>query len=165
MPIERCAQCGFNSDAWTDATAMDAITQLPARWMAAVSGLSAEELRRRPISDMWSIAEYTDHVREVLFGMRFVLDTATELPGTDLGDPPEAPFDPEPSSIDVPHALSGIEHEARELYGRLIEVPSTSWKAAVVVGGEEVDLHWIARHAVHDATHHLDDVERLRIRL
>jgi hypothetical protein len=165
MPIERCAQCGFDSDAWSDASAMEAIVQLPARWMAAVSGLSTEELRRRPVSDMWSIAEYTDHVREVLFGMRLVLDTATESPGTDLGDPPEAPFDPEPRPIDVPVALSGIEHEARELYGRLTDVPSASWEAVVLVGGEEIDLHWIARHAVHDATHHLDDVVRLRIRL
>jgi hypothetical protein len=28
-----------------------------------------------------------------------------------------------------------------------------------------VDLHWIARHAVHDATHHLADVELLRYAL
>ena len=30
---------------------------------------------------MWSIAEYADHVREVLFGMRFVLDTALTFDG------------------------------------------------------------------------------------
>jgi hypothetical protein len=72
---------------------------------------------------------------------------------------------PEPRSIDVPVTLSGIEHEVRELYGRLTDVSSASWEAVVVIGGEDVDLHWIARHAVHDASHHLDDVQRLRMRL
>jgi len=33
---------------------------------------------------MWSIAEYADHVRRVLFGMRFLLDTAVTQPGTVL---------------------------------------------------------------------------------
>src|SRR5437588_5664049 len=121
MAIERCAQCGFDGGNWSDAAAMEAIAQLPVRWVEAVSGLSTEELQGRPVSDMWSIAEYADHVREVLFGMRFLVDTAAESPGTDLGDPPEAPFDPEPRSIDVTLALSGIEHEVRELYGRLTD--------------------------------------------
>jgi hypothetical protein len=44
---------------------------------------------------MWSIAEYVDHVREVLFGMRFLLDTAVHDPGTDLAEPPEPSFEPE----------------------------------------------------------------------
>jgi hypothetical protein len=35
----------------------------------------------------------------------------------------------------------------------------------VIVADEAVDLHWIARHAVHDATHHLQDVTRLRANL
>jgi MOSC domain-containing protein YiiM len=31
--------------------------------------------------------------------------------------------------------------------------------------GEQVDLTWIGRHAVHDAMHHLHDVGRIRVRL
>jgi len=34
-----------------------------------------------------------------------------------------------------------------------------------IVDGDRVDLHWIARHAVHDPTHHLRDVARLRAAL
>jgi hypothetical protein len=33
------------------------------------------------------------------------------------------------------------------------------------VDGDELDVHWIARHAVHDSTHHLDDIARLRAAL
>lgn len=162
MTREHCPECGFDSDEWSDAAAVQAITQIPARWTEAVTGLSSAELQRRPISDMWSIAEYTDHVREVLFGIRFLLDVVTEAPETDLGDPPEPRFDPEPRVIDIDDALAGVESEAGQLHDRLSELPSPGWGATALVHGDTVDLHWLARHAVHDASHHLGDVSRLR---
>jgi hypothetical protein len=160
--VERCEQCGFDGGTWSDAAAMRAIGALPVRWAEAVDGLTADDVHRRPISRMWSIAEYADHVREVLFGMRFMLDVAVAQPGRDLGDPPNAPFDPQPRVVDVAAALSGIEREAKELHDRLTELPASAWESTVIVGGDEVDPHWIARHAVHDPTHHLADIQRLR---
>jgi hypothetical protein len=114
---------------------------------------------------MWSIAEYVDHVREVLFGMRFLVDTALRDPGADLGDAPEPAFDPEPRAIALDSALAALSAEARQLSDALAAVPPDVWDSRVIVDGEAVDLHWIARHAVHDATHHLRDVERLRAAL
>jgi hypothetical protein len=111
---------------------------------------------------MWSIAEYADHVREVLFSMRFLLDTAIAQPGADLGEAPEPPFEREPRVIDVDSVLAGIDREATSLRGRLSELSPSAWSSKVIVDGNEVDPHWIVRHAVHDATHHLLDVERLR---
>ena len=49
--------------------------RLPAQWQRAVSEVDPDQLCDRPIPEMWSIAEYADHVREVLFAMRFLLDT------------------------------------------------------------------------------------------
>jgi hypothetical protein len=43
-------------------------------------------------------------------------------------------------------------------------VPSataTAWESTITLDNTGVDPHWIVRHAVHDATHHLLDVERL----
>lgn len=165
MTAERCDQCGFDGDAWADAAAVDAIATLPRRWRGALAGLSDDQLLRRPIPDMWSIAEYVDHVREVLFGMRFVLDSAVAQPGIDLGDPPEPRFDPEPRHIDSAAALQGVGREARALVDRLSELDQTAWTAVARVGDQSVDAPWIVRHAVHDATHHLLDVERLRAAL
>lgn len=51
------------------------------------------------------------------------------------------------------------------LGGRLREVPEHAWDHKVRVGEDELDSRWICRHAVHDATHHLMDVERLRAAL
>ena len=162
MPVETCAECGFDGDQWSDAEAMDAIGSLGPRWEQATAGLDASDANRRPVAAMWSIAEYADHVREVLFGMRFVLDSAVEHPGIDLGDAPEPVFAPTPRAIDLTAALAGLGHEASALRARLAELPPESWNHIAVVGGSEIDGRWICRHAVHDATHHLEDVARLR---
>ena len=162
MSAERCEQCGFDGEAWTDEAAMDAIGRLPAQWREVTTGIEDEVLQRRHLPDTWSIAEYADHVREVLFGMRFLLDSAVERPGVDLGDSPEPQFTPTARSIDVSAAVSGIETEAVALVDRLAQLGRSAWDSTAVVGGEVLDAHWICRHAVHDATHHLDDVGRLR---
>lgn len=165
MPVERCNECGFDGGDWTDAAALDVIGELPGRFRTATAGLGQHDAVRRPLPATWSIVEYVDHVREVLFAMRFVLDSALARPGVDLGEAPEPRFDPEPRAIDLEAALDGLEGEAMSLRSRLREVPEQSWDHAVRVGGDELDARWICRHAVHDATHHLMDVGRLRAAL
>jgi hypothetical protein len=165
MPAEQCDECRFDGNAWTDASAIDTAHQLHNQWADAIAGLTVDELQRRPIDGMWSIAEYTDHVRETAFGMRFVLDTVLNAPGTDLGEPPEPRFEPDARSIDVPRALSRFQSEITQLCDRLRAVPHDQWDATCTIGGEDIDIHWIARHIVHDVTHHLGDVARLRLAL
>jgi hypothetical protein len=165
MTVEVCAECGFDGNSWTDGDAVSAIARLPAAWSDAVDGLSRHDARRRPLPAMWSIAEYVDHVREVLFGMRFLLETALSEPGADLGAAPEPTFDPEPRVIDIDRALAGISVEANLLTDALSAASPSLWSTTVVVDGDHVDVHWIARHGVHDPTHHLRDVARLRTSL
>ncbi len=162
MSGERCKECGFDSDDWSDASAIAAIQRLPLQWTTAVAGLTPRDRLRRPVHQMWSIAEYADHVREVLFGMRFLLDTAISQPGTDLGESPPQEFASQPRLIDVDAALDGIDHEARSLSQQLSELSSHDWFVTVRFDGTSVDPHWIARHIVHDVTHHLLDIGRLR---
>jgi hypothetical protein len=59
-------------------------------------------------------------------------------------------------------ALSGIGTEARALRDRLGEMAEAPWRWTAIIGADEVDAHWVCRHAVHDASHHLGDVRRLR---
>jgi hypothetical protein len=165
VDAERCSECGYDAGDQSDADAMRAIGLLPAQWVAALDGLAPRDLLRRPVADRWSIAEYADHVREVLFAMRFLADTAVIRPGSDLGEVPTAPFDAEPRQVDVPAALSGIDREAGALVDALGALAPAQWDVGVTVGGSTVDAHWIVHHAVHDATHHLLDVERLRAAL
>ena len=165
MPVERCAECGFDGGQWSDTDALVAVAQLPARWRESVDALDAASAQRRPIASMWSIAEYTEHVREVIFGMRFVLDVALADPGADLGKSPEPRFDVEPRPIDVERALTGFASEIGQLCDRLRQLAAEQWECSAIVSGNHVDAHWIVRHAVHDVTHHLGDVQRLRAAL
>lgn len=165
MDFERCDECGFSGEKWSDAGAISAIAELPARFADAVAGISSDELVRRPVENQWSIAEYTDHVREVLFGMRFLLDIVVSQPETDLGDSPSTPFEPEPRQIDIDLALRGIERETTSFLDSLAELSPNQWDAIVTLDRTNVDPHWIVRHAVHDSNHHLLDIERLRLAL
>jgi len=163
VDFERCDECGFNGEEWSDAAAISAIERLPTRFADVVAGLSSDDLLRRPLDGQWSIAEYADHVREVLFGMRFLLDIAVTQPGTDLGESPSSPIEPEPRQIDIDAALAGIEREVTSLLRTFSELSPNEWHSIVTLDGANVDLHWIVRHAVHDSTHHLLDMERLRL--
>jgi hypothetical protein len=162
VTTEQCELCGFDGSIWSNANAIVAVAELPARWTRAVSGLTSADVLRRPVPEMWSIAEYTDHLCEVLFGMRFLLDAVVNQPVDELGASPDSRFYPEPRPIEVEAALAGIAREATSLRESLSELPDGAWAWTVVLDGTDVDPHWIVRHAVHDATHHLLDVERLR---
>jgi hypothetical protein len=120
---------------------------------------------RRPVAHRWSIAEYTDHVRKTVFGMRFILDIALADPGLDLGEPPEPAFEPEAREIDIEASLAGFDHEVFEFCNALAGLPAERWRLSVVVGGDEVDAHWMVRHALHDVTHHLGDIRRIHVAL
>jgi hypothetical protein len=141
---------------------IEAIAAQPEQWEQAIHGVAGDKISRRPIPEMWSVAEYVDHVREVLFGMRLVVESALSQPGVDLGQAPEPRFDRLPRRIDVKTALTELGREAEALAERLRRLSSPERHLTAIIGGEAVDSHWVARHAVHDATHHLDDVERLR---
>lgn len=162
MPAEHCDECGFDGDRWTSEAAVAAIAALPDRWSDATRGLSPSEACRRPIASTWSVSEYADHVREVLFAMRFVLDSAVASPGVDLGLAPEPAFDPEPRALVLTDALDGLRREATALADRLQTLTVDEWTHEASIGDDEVDAHWICRHAVHDATHHLMDIGRVR---
>lgn len=161
MNAEGCTECGFDGDAWSDAKALEQVALLPELWAQAISGIAPSDVSRRPIGGMWSIAEYTDHVRETTFGMRFVLAMALQEPGVSLGDPPEPRFDPEPRQIDIAGALAAFSREVQALTAALTAAAGR-WESSAVVGGNEVDIHWVVRHALHDVIHHLGDVRHLR---
>lgn len=81
--------------------------------------------------------------------MRFMLDMMLTQPGTDLGESPSSPFEPEPRQIDIDAALAGIELEATSLLETFSELSPEEWHSIVTLDGGDVDPHWIVRHAVH----------------
>ncbi len=166
MDVDRCDECHFDGSRWTDQDVLTTLGVLRPLWDLYLEGADEDVLHTRPTPEQWSIAEYTDHLGGTLWAMRFLVDTARETPGTDLGDVLGQPFDPEPAVVDLDAALDRLAEEASRLAQALAAVPTDEWSDSTVsFSGDTVDLAWIGRHALHDATHHLHDVSRIRVAL
>lgn len=160
--VERCSECGFDGGTTTTPEAILILSELPDWWAAVIMGVSTTDLGSRPIIGMWSIAEYTDHVREVAFGMRFVLDTAIQSPGLDLGESPTPIFTEAPQPISTAAALDRFRSEIEHLVDSLQGLSPEQQRGTVTIDGSVVNSDWVVRHAVHDITHHIGDIQRLK---
>ena len=157
---ETCDQCGFDAAQWNRQDTINTIRCLPTFARHAVSDLPAELESKRPSAGVWSIAEYVDHMREMVFGNRFMVDLALENPGVDLG---EAPADPdERPVVALDTALDGLVGELGQLWERVRNFTDDQWSAHAVLDGKAKHVDWIARHVVHDCLHHVDDIARIR---
>lgn len=157
-PLDHCRACGFDADGWDDGdtiTTLGALAPLAAYWCEP---LGRELLNERPRPDVWSAAEYLDHTRETLFGMRFLVDSALDDPDRDLGPAIEPGPPGSPRTLDPEATMAGLGEEARQLAHRLRTIEPERWDDAVVLGGRRHTVRWASRHAIHDAWHHLVDV-------
>ena len=73
---EQCDQCGFDSDRWTRRDLTHAFSYIAARAVYTLEDLPPEVPNQRPDTDTWSMLEYLEHVREVTWGHRFLVDMA-----------------------------------------------------------------------------------------
>ncbi len=162
-PLETCDECGFDAAQWNRQDTVNTIRYLPVLARHAVAGLSPELASQRPTPAVWSIAEYTEHLREMVFGNRFMIDLALENPGVDLGAAPDNPDEREEVSLE--EAVSGLTDELTQLWDRVRQLADEQWAVHAVLDGEAKDVDWVARHVVHDQLHHMGDIARIRHRL
>lgn len=161
QPLDRCDQCGFDGHEWDDRDTIKTIGLLPQLVRLWSGPVRAADLNNRPEAEVWSVAEYLDHVRETLFNIRFVVDLALhgddKVPDNDLGpDIEPAPAGPH-RQLDVDEVLIQLDEEAAQLVTSLRAV-GDSWNNGVTIGGRLHTIAWAARHAVHDSWHHLTDI-------
>jgi hypothetical protein len=167
MEPERCAECGFDATLLTTADATTALRSLGRRWREAFEDVPDEVLRRRPDPQTWSPLEYAAHTRDVLallgHGLSEILDDARpEFPGIDpdpLGDDGSA-ADHGYNTLDPSRVLDSLERNASAMADRAARALPAHFSRTATVRGETVDAARILKHAVHDATHHLKDVQR-----
>lgn len=161
-PLEGCDACGFDSARYDRADTISSQRVIPAILAAASAGLDDAALHTRPDPATWSIVEYLDHVREVAFGNRMAIEIALQDPGTDLGEPPEVPVTDTPKILDRSAVLDAMTAEFGLLDERLSSLTDEEWRTPVVLGGRHHRVGWFARHVLHDGTHHLADIGRIR---
>jgi MOSC domain-containing protein YiiM len=163
--VERCAECGFDSDQWDERDTLRTIASGGLRWRWTIEGLDDADLQRRVDGQTWSIAEYTQHIREVAWMMRFLVDVASTKPGSDLGSGVEAAPAGAHRIVDIGTELDRLDEELFALYDDAAKLAPDAWTASVVVGGADREVGWALRHLVHDLSHHLMDIGRIRHRL
>jgi hypothetical protein len=165
---ERCAECGFDATLLTNKDAITALRSLGRRWREAFEDVPDEQLRRRPDPGTWSPLEYAAHTRDVLAllgeGLGQILDdTRPTFPNVEpdpLG-PDGAAADHGYNELDPQRVLNSLDARAREMADRASKALPEHFRRTATAGGETVDAARILKHAVHDATHHLRDVERI----
>jgi hypothetical protein len=161
---ERCAECGFDGTRLSAGDAIAALRTLGPRWRQAFKDRPDEILRSRPAPNVWSPLEYAAHTRDVLMlnglGMHEILrGHSPELPPV---EPDEEAADHGYNELDPNRVLDELDANARRIADRASRVVGAEpWTRSARIGGRDVDAGWVLRHALHDATHHLRDVERI----
>jgi hypothetical protein len=165
---ERCAECGFDATLLTNADAITALRSLGRRWREAFHDDRGEDvpddvLRRRPDPQTWSPLEYAAHTRDILALLGHVLgqildDERPEFPTVEP-DPPGT--DHGYNDLDPARVLDSLERNANTMADRAAKALPAHFSRTATLGGETADGARVLKHAVHDATHHLKDVQRI----
>lgn len=162
MEPERCEECGFDATLLTTADAITALRSMGRRWRELFKDVPERKLRERPEPQTWSALEYAAHTRDVIglvgWGMHEVLEGGH--PSFEAIEPDEPGLDRGYNQLDPDTVLKELAANAGRMADRAERALPDHWARTAVMGGREVDAGWLLRHAVHDASHHLRDVER-----
>jgi len=167
MRAETCDECRFDSTRWDAADTISTLRSLAARWDQVLDGLPPALADVRPDDETWSIAEYTDHAANTLWSMRFVLEVIRADPGSVLDSGAgHGGITPDHRPVDLAEASARMHVEGAALHDLACAIPPDTWEGgAVTIDGEAWSIGWTLRHTVHDVSHHLVDIGRIRHRL
>jgi hypothetical protein len=159
---ERCDECGFDGTRLTATDAVAALRSMGRRWRELFKDVPVERLRERSDAATWSPLEYAAHTRDVIalvgWGMAQVLEG--KRPSFDAVEPDPPGTDHGYNALDPAKVLDELQSNAERAAARAERELPEHWGRTGSIGGVETDAGWLLRHAVHDASHHLRDVER-----
>ncbi len=163
MDHERCDACGFDGAAYDPVTLLDALRALGPAWSAMLVE-AGPELRLRPAPGTWSPIEYAAHSRDItalhVYGVEQALTGGEPvLPGIDgdgLIESAAATY----ADADRVTVVSELSVHARRLADLADDGGVGAWTRGITIGDSRSDVRRLLEHALHDSSHHLDDVER-----
>ncbi|MGO9558418.1 MAG: DinB family protein [Acidimicrobiales bacterium] len=163
MGHETCAACGFDGGTLDDAALLGDVRALGPRWRALLRG-SGTELRIRPAPEVWSAIEYAAHTRDVtalhVFGVEQALTVdepvLPEIEADELIEGAAVSY----AGADPDEVAGAIDSEAIRLAQLADEAGTPGWTRGLTIGAHRMDVRALLEHALHDSTHHLDDVKK-----
>jgi hypothetical protein len=141
----------------------DAVRAVARRWHLFLATTDDAALRRRPRVDRWSALEYAAHTRDVLrvFTERVELAVAADNPQFGWWDHENAVVNERYNAQDPDAVAAVLESNADLLATVLTAVPSDGWaRTGTRRDRETFTVAGLARFALHEAHHHLQDAER-----
>ena len=121
---------------------------------------------------MWSALEYTAHTRDVMAGNGYLLHKTLQGEGVSIPaiSADDAAAASDYNTLAPADVLDDLEANAGRIAGRAERASPADWTQRIRVERDEVlaslvdhgitDALGVLRHAVHEAVHHLDDVQR-----
>jgi S-DNA-T family DNA segregation ATPase FtsK/SpoIIIE len=169
LPV--CEECGFDAESLTPADTSTSLRAFARRYRAPLTRFLPSEdgdviVRQRPDPSTWSALEYACHVRDVfdVYADRvqraLVEDTPTfESMGRDERAERDRYNEQDPGAV-----ADQLADNAERLAARLDGIDANDWERTAVNPYPEPatrTLLWMARHVVHEGSHHLLDIGRV----
>lgn len=157
-----CAQCGFDYDAADPAEASGEVGQLLPDYQRHLQADPAS-LRYRRDPSTWSILEYACHVRDcfALYRWRISKVLAEDRPDLPAMGRDEVAVDARYNEQDPAEVAQEMEANHERLAELLDGLQEGNWERVGTREGVELSVAWMAVNTLHEARHHLLDVERL----
>jgi len=161
-----CPECGLDYEAMPVDEAITAIRGFGRRYRAPLTRLLPGEdesvLRARPEPATWSALEYAAHVRDVFdrYAGWVGLMLAEDKPALEGMAPDEAVVARAYNDQDPAVVVTELADQAEGLATTFEGVSDEGWRRAGIHGTHEHSVEFLARHAVHEGSHHLLDIGR-----
>ena len=165
-----CGLCGFEYDAQDPAATPELAVQLARRYgsrLVDAAGANIDSWRRRPDPDTWSALEYACHVRDcfALYDWRISKVLDEERPVLPAMRRDEVVTEKAYNEQDPLSVAAETERNGESLSKLLAGVVGERWERIGIREGEELSVAWMARNVVHEAVHHLADIDAVLARV
>jgi hypothetical protein len=159
-----CTGCDLSYAELALADAVQEIRGVPDATRAAVDAVPPGARRLRPAADVWSIAEYVCHLRDVYVGFTIRLRRARteDEPAIDpmFGDLRAVRF--RYADADVDAVLAELRRAVAGFCDEIADTGPDQWQRTVRrPPGEVRTATWLVRQATHEGRHHVRDIERV----
>jgi MOSC domain-containing protein YiiM len=128
-------------------------------WTYSTERLDPAVLATRPAPEVWSALEYAAHSRDQIAMMGKLLHAVLTTEDLAFDEPPEPPSVHEHGGTIEP-VIDALRANAVRVYDKVAALDADALRRTFTLGGDQLDLGWVVRHAVHDSMHHLQDVGR-----
>ncbi|EFG76274.1 hypothetical protein HMPREF0591_3817 [Mycobacterium parascrofulaceum ATCC BAA-614] len=159
-----CVACGMSYPDTRIDDAVGVIAGLPDAVRAAVSAIPPGARRMRPGPEVWSVAEYLCHLRDVYvsFTIRLYRVRTEHRPALEpmFNDLRARRF--RYNDCDIDATLGELAAAAAGFRDEIARVKDHDWdRTATRLPGEERTARWLVRQAMHEGVHHLGDIRTI----